>query len=85
MRSRHVTEMTLHIYHPEAVPSWATATTNYYLVVVNHSDGESREYVPSLESVSRVNHVIEMYRYLGGKWVRRDHDVRWHSGEWRAE
>lgn len=77
-RGRHVIEITLTVNHPNALKDdWVTC---YYVVEVGHSDGRTREYVPTLESLARVQYVIKTYRYLGGRWVRRDYDIQVHSG-----
>ena len=80
-RTRHITEMTLIVNHSGTRQGdWVTC---YYLAEVVHSDGGLREYVPSLDSVQRVQRAIDTYRYLNGQWVRRDHDIEIHGG-WQA-
>ena len=77
-RGRHVIEITLTVNHPNALKDdWVTC---YYVVEVGHSDGRIREYVPTLESLARVQYVIKTYRYLGGRWMRRDHDIQVRGG-----
>lgn len=77
-RARHISEITLTVNHSDASQDdWVTC---YYLAEVDHSDGQMREYVPTLESLARVQYIIETYRYLGGRWVRRDYDIQVHSG-----